>query len=458
MSPSPAEAAGVEAAADGDSEVDVAIVGAGLAGLNCARELVARGLRPVVLEASDGVGGRVRSDHLEGFILDRGFQVYLTAYPEGRRALDLAGLDLRTFRPGALVWHGGRRWTVADPFRRPQDLPATLAAPVGSLADKARLGLLRRRVRTVAPAELLGGDDATTIDALSDAGFSAAMVERFWRPLFGGIQLDPTLQTSRRAFEVVLRAFFDGDAAVPAAGMGAIPAQLAAGLPADTVHLGSPARAVEPGTVALAGDRRVRARAVVVATEAPAAARLLGLTMPGSRPAACVYFAADRAPFEEPSILLDGTGAGPATNVAAAAGRNYLGPPRAVDGPVSHSKGPGSSFRPLMTNVAPTYGPPGAALIACAVVGQPPQAGLEEAVRSQLRRWFGPDVARWRHLRTYRIAHGQPDQRPPFSPKQAVRLRPGLYVCGDHRDTASIQGALYSGRRTAEAVAAELGG
>ncbi len=127
-------------------EADVAVVGAGLAGLNCGRELVARGLVPVVLEASDGVGGRVRSDRLDGFVLDRGFQVYLTAYPEGRRALDLAALDLRRFRPGAMTWHGGRRWTVSDPFRRPQDLPATLGAPVGSLADKARLGLLHQRI------------------------------------------------------------------------------------------------------------------------------------------------------------------------------------------------------------------------------------------------------------------------------------------------------------------------
>lgn len=407
-------------------EADVVIVGAGLAGLNCARELVALGLRPVVLEASDGVGGRVRSDRVDGFTLDRGFQVYLTAYPEGRRALDLAALDLCRFRPGTMVRHGGRSWTVSDPFRRPQDLPMVLAAPVGSLADKARLGLLRRRLRSVPPAALLQGEDLTTIDVLSDAGFSAAMVERFWRPLVGGIQLDPTLQTSRRAFEVVLRSLFDGDAAVPAAGMGAIPAQLAAGLPDATVRLGQAATAVEPGRVTLAGGRQVWARTVVVATEAPAAGRLLGLVPPRSRPAACVYFAAEQAPFEEPSVLLDGTGTGPAANVA------------------------------VMTNVAPTYGPPGAALVACAVVGQPLRSGLDGDVRDQLRRWFGPSVDRWRHLRTYQIAHGQPEQRPPFSPKQPVRLRPGLYVCGDHRDTASIQGALYSGRRTAEAVARHL--
>ncbi len=180
-----------------------------------------------------------------------------------------------------MTWDGGRRWTVSDPFRRPMDLPATLGAPVGSLADKTRLGLFRQRIRSVNPAALLRAEEAT-IEVLCDAGFSAATVERFWRPLLGGIQLDPTLQTSRRAFEIVLRAFFDGHAAVPAAGMGAIPAQLAASLPAASVRLGCAATAVEPGLVTLAGGERVGARAVVVATEAPAAGRLLGLAVPPS--------------------------------------------------------------------------------------------------------------------------------------------------------------------------------
>lgn len=412
----------------GPIEADVAIVGAGLAGLNCARELAARGRRPLVLEASDGVGGRVRSDHLDGFVLDRGFQVYLSAYPEGRRALDLAALDLRAFRPGALVRHRGRTWPVADPFRRPQDLLGTLRAPVGSVADKARLGRLRQRVRTAPPSSLLAADDLSTLDVLANAGFSAAMVERFWRPLIGGVQLDPSLLTSRRAFEVVLRSFFEGDAAVPAAGMGAIPAQLATRLPEGSLRLRSAAAGVEPSVVTLVGGRRVRAPVVVVATDGPTAARLLGLPVPRSRAAACVYFAADRAPFEGPWILLDGDGRGPAANVA------------------------------VMTNVAPSYGPPGAALVAAAVVGGPAAATIADDVREQLRAWFGSQVDAWRHLRTYRIAHGQPEQRPPFSPKQSVVVAPGLYVCGDHRDTASIQGALYSGRRTAQVIGDVLDG
>lgn len=214
--------------------------------------------------------------------------------------------------------------------------------------------------------------------------------------------------------------------------MGAIPEQLAARLPPGTVRLATPVAGVEDGAAVLADGSRVSARAVVVATEGPAAATLLGLADPGSRPACCVWFGADAAPWEEPLILLDGDGRGPAANVV------------------------------VHTNVAPSYAPPGAALVACAVVGLgregPGGEGLAAAVRDQLRAWFGPVVDRWRHLRTDVIAHAQPVQMPPFSPLRSVRHAPGVYVCGDHRDTASIQGALFSGRRAADAVAADLAG
>jgi phytoene dehydrogenase-like protein len=405
----------------------VVVVGAGLAGLACARELVARGREVTVLEASDGVGGRVRTDVVDGFQLDRGFQVHLTSYPEAARVLDHAALDLHAFQPGALVWHGGRSHRVGDPFRRPVDLVPTLRAPIGTLADKVRIALLRRRVRSRTPADLLRGPDGSTRDALHEAGFSPTIIERFFQPFLAGVLLDPDLATSRRLFDVYWRCFADGDAVLPAAGMGAIPTQLAAALPEGTVRLRSTVVGVERDEVALADGSRVSGCAVVVATEGPAAARLLGLADPGSRPVCCVWFAADEAPWEEPVLLLDGEGRGPASNVV------------------------------VHTNVAPSYGPPGAALVACAVVG----AGsddLEVEVRHQLRRWFGSVVDSWRHLRTDVIPHGQPEQLPPFSPRRSVRHGSGTYVCGDHRDTASTQGALFSGRRTAEAVDADVRG
>jgi phytoene dehydrogenase-like protein len=278
------------------------------------------------------------------------------------------------------------------------------------------------------PRDLLRRTDRSTIEALRARGFTDRMINRFWRPLFGGIQLDPDLEVSSRRFELILAMLIEGDAAVPALGMGEIPAQLAADLPSGTIHLGTTVSAITDSGVELTDTRLVDARAVVVATEGPAAARLLGLADPGSRPVATVYLAADTAPVPDRTVILDGEGRGPATNVA------------------------------VMSNVAPSYAPPGLALIVVEIPAPPPGADSElvSAVRRQLREWWGPTVDGWQHLSTIRIAHGHPDQRAGASLKRRVRLGDGKYVCGDHRDTASIQGALYSGRRAANAVLTDL--
>ncbi|MGB3737029.1 MAG: FAD-dependent oxidoreductase, partial [Ilumatobacter sp.] len=157
------------------TDAPVAIVGAGLAGLACATTLHAAGVPVQVFEASDGVGGRVRSDIVDGFTLDRGFQVALTAYPEMHRQLDMDALDLRAFDPGALVWRDGSGSEVSDPFRKPSSLLSTTFAPIGSVLDKARIAWLRTRLRRVHPVKLLQGDDVTTDEALRDAGFSETM-------------------------------------------------------------------------------------------------------------------------------------------------------------------------------------------------------------------------------------------------------------------------------------------
>lgn len=156
------------------------------------------------------------------------------------------------------------------------------------------------------------------------------------------------------------------------------------------------------------------------------ASQLLGLDPVASRSAACVYFDAPTVPTDSKLIVLDGSGQGPVLNVA------------------------------VMSNVSSHYAPPGRHLVAAAIPGEAALAtsDLETAARSQLQMMFGPMVDSWRHLRTYRIEHGQPDQSPPFDPRQRVSLGNGIFVCGDHRDTASIQGALFSGRRCAEAVLA----
>jgi phytoene dehydrogenase-like protein len=405
---------------------EIVVVGAGLAGLVAARTLHRAGRHVHVIEASDGVGGRVRTDVVDGFRLDRGFQVVLTAYPELARQFDVPALRLQTFDPGALVWWRGSAFAVGDPFRRPGTAFATARAPIGSVGDKLRIARLRHRLRRARPADLLRGDDIATIAALRADGFSSRVIERFFRPLVAGIQLDPTLGTSRRMFDVIFRSLAEGDSAVPAAGMQALPDQLAAGLPSTTISLDTSIVAVDGTTARTADGRTISADAIVVAAEGPAAASLLGLPPVGSHAAGCVYFAADTAPTDRKLVVLDGDGSGPVMNAA------------------------------VLSNVAPSYAPAGRHLIVAALPGVI-DGDLLGAARTQLRRWWGRDVDDWRHLATYRIAHGQPDQQPPFAPKQRVALGDGRFVCGDHRDTGSIQGALFSGRRCAEAVLATLG-
>ena len=236
----------------------IIIVGAGLAGLRCAGALEERGAPWLLLESQDGPGGRVRTDYVEGFQLDRGFQVLLTAYPEARRALDYDALDLRSFAPGALIRLPGGFQRLHDPFRRPTALLSALRAPIGTLGDKLRIARLRRRLRRMSLPELWRRPERTTREALADYGFSPTIVERFWRPLFAGIQLDRSLTTSSRMFAFVFRMLAEGDSALPAAGMQAIPDQLAAGLPAGRIRYGTTVVAVDSGGVWLEDGELLR--------------------------------------------------------------------------------------------------------------------------------------------------------------------------------------------------------
>jgi phytoene dehydrogenase-like protein len=407
---------------------DVIVVGAGLAGLACALRLHEAGASVRVLEASDGVGGRVRTDVVDGFRLDRGFQVLLTAYPETRRRLDYGALDLRPFLPGALVRRSSQFHELSDPWRRPDRAWRSLTAGVGTLADRLRMARFRARVRRGPLEELLRRPETSASERLHAEGFSVEMIEAFFRPFFGGILLDRSLSTSSRMLEFVFRMMAEDDVALPGAGMQAIPDQMAQQLPEGTIRLGARVGAVSPRAARLESGEEVGGNAVVVATEGPEATRLAGLPVPGSRPATCLYFAAEKAPIEEPILVLDGDGTGPVNHLC------------------------------FPSQVASSYAPPGATLVSASVVGgaasDADDEALARAALTQMEGWFGGQVQAWRHLRTVHVRHAQPDQRPrALEPvERPVRLESSLFVCGDHRDTASLHGALLSGRRTAEAL------
>lgn len=406
---------------------NVIIVGGGLAGLACANRLVASGIEALILEASDAVGGRVRTDRLDGFLLDRGFQVFLSAYPEAGRLIDADKLDLRRFEPGALVFREGRRLRLMDVFRCPRYLFSTAIQPIGTLRDKWLVGKLRFRETRRLIETIAAGPDMTALEFLRRFGFSESMIDGFFRAFYGGIFLERDLRTSSRMFEFTFKMFAEGHATLPADGMEAIPKQLGDRLPPKSIQLNTPVQSVEPAAVTLEGGERIEADTVVVATDAESARRLLP-GPPGKaaewRSVTTLYFSAPRSPFNEAIIGLNGSATGLVNNVC------------------------------VPSDLSGKYAPEGRALISVSVLGVPTVSNLEETVLTELREWFGDEPDRWKHLRTYRIRHALPEQPPGRETGAPFRKAnsDSVYVCGDHCASASIEGAVVSGIRTAEAI------
>lgn len=412
------------------AQPDVLIIGAGLAGLSCARALHREGVSVQILEASDGVGGRVRTDRVDGFLLDRGFQVLLTSYPEAIAQLDYDALRLCAFAPGAIIRHEGHFYRVPDPWRERGAFFTGLLSPVGTIMDKVRMGRLRSDVMRKSIDEIFSSEEISAQQNLKRRQFSRRMIDSFFRPLMGGAMLDTKLAASNRMFEFIFKMFSEGDVALPADGMGAIAEQIAAALPEAAIHFGARVHEIRGKQVKLSNGDVIDARIIVVATEGPEASRLAGSDRPSSSRAVCsLQFSAREAPVHEPLLVLSGSARGPINNLA------------------------------VMNKIAPTYAPDGENLISVSAVGWPSRddQSLIAMVRGQLKRWYGLVAQEWPLLRIYRIEHALPSVFP--QPRLlSPRLAPGRYVCGDHRATPSINGALESGRTAAEAVLRELRG
>jgi phytoene dehydrogenase-like protein len=421
---------------------DVTIVGAGLAGLCCAVRLERAGMSVKLLEAEDAPGGRVRTDQVQGFRLDRGFQFLLTGYPELSQQIDVKALRLRAFSRGALVWHGGRFHHFADPFRGSLGDALSIAMdPVITVGDKLRIARLRHRVKAGEPADLFRKRELTTRQFLEEYGFSSKIIDRFFRPLLGGVLLERELITSSRYFEFLFRMFAFSDAAVPENGMEMLPRQLAVRLRAGTLETGVRVTELQRdrGVFVLeAGGHYYASPHIVLAIDDAQVCSLLanqnGRNRVAREPvqwnrATTFYYAARHTPIDGPLLALNGEGAGA--------------------GPVNHAV--------VLSQASERYAPPGMHLIAASVVGRAPQAAeqieqLERDVRAQLARWFGKGVADWTVLGGYPIVHALPMCAHAEWRQCSPRLTEGVYACGDYRETPSIEGALASGRRAAEAV------
>ena len=408
------------------SPSDVIIVGAGLAGLRAAGLLCKRGLDVVVLDAADRPGGRMATDVVDGFRCDRGFQVLNTSYPALRAAADLDALHLRPFEAGAAIrGSDGGLHVFANPLRRPSLLWRTATDGLLPPLAKARLVAWTAQVLGARPARTAQLIDRSAAQDLAAAGLDGPVVERLLRPFLSGVLGESALTTSAAFVRLVWRSFALGTIAVPDAGMGALPAQLAAGLPDGVLRLGSRVSSVR-GRSVRTDDGELTGRAVIVAADPVTAAELLpGLDVPRMLPLTTLYHVAPDPPVHTPLLHLDATG-GPVANTA------------------------------VLTAAAPGYSPDSRALVSSTVLGGADRVP-EPTVRRELARIYGAPTDDWGHLCTVEVLRALPAFPAGRPVRSAVDLGDGLMVAGDHRDTPSTQGALVSGRRAADAVLAALG-
>lgn len=428
---------------------DVVIVGAGVAGLSAAHQLTSAGVTTVVLEAAPYVGGRMSTEKVDGFRLDRIGQLLTTSYPELRHTPGLDALVLRPFVPSVLVHSDGRHHRAVEPTSPRRAMGALtaaralasaprgsrtvraapratpLGAPLGGALDQARLGAALARIAATPPERLLSRPELPAAQALFDRGLPARTVNGFLRPLLSALLCDPDLTTSSRCADLALHSFASGRLCLPEGGAEVLPELLAGALPPGTVRTGVRVTAVSTTSVTTADHGEVSCRAVLLATDARAAAELLpGLRVPAFHQVTVVHHAAPEPPLAEPALLLDADRSGPVAHTA------------------------------VISRVDPSRAPAGRALISSTVLGPPPD---ERAVLAHLSELYGTSTARWESLAVHHTRDAVPAMPPPHDLRRPVRLLSGLYVCGDHRDTSTVQGALHSGHRAARAALADFG-
>ncbi|MDN3584637.1 NAD(P)/FAD-dependent oxidoreductase [Mucilaginibacter flavus] len=407
-----------------EKDPDVIIVGGGIAGLTAAKVLKSAGRSVLILEASDGIGGRVRTDTVQGSLLDRGFQVFLTAYPEAKYLLDYKALDLRTFEPGALILNQEGITEVGDPLRRPSSLIRTLLSPAGTLPDKLRMLRLKLMLSRKSLEDIFSENETSTMAYLKNAGFSEFMITRFFKPFMTGIFLENKLTTSSRMFEFVFKMFSEGDAAVPAHGMGMIPLQLAKGLSDKELIFNERVTAIDGSTVKSATGKTFQSAHVIIATDQ------LHLPQPYQHLAKSyhsvinMYFIASKPPFNRPLIALNALPGKLVNNIA------------------------------VMNQVSPYYAPGVDSLISVSLIGDfsgESVIKLRSEVIREMACWF-PDAINWKHLKTYTINYALPNDDRVLNHPEILRLNDRCFICGDHLLNGSINAAMKSGRLAAEAV------
>lgn len=400
--------------------VDVIVIGAGLAGLAAAGQLERAGLEVAVLEAGDAPGGRVRTDRRDGLLLDRGFQLLNPAYPEVRKVLDLSALGLCSFAAGVAVRNGPSLSILADPLRDPRRIGATLRAS-GSLLRKASVARWFAEAGALPAWRLRARADRSLAAELERRGLAGSdPIAGAIHAFLSGVLAEDHLSSSARMATFLVRAFVRGTPGLPVGGMQAVPEQLAARLRPGSLRLHTAARKLR-GTTVETEAGTIEALAVIVATDAPCAAELLDTPIPAMKGLTTYYHLADRPQSESRYLHVDAAREGPVVNTAA------------------------------VSAVAASYAPIGKTLIASTVLGVQGD-DLEPTVRDHAARILGSAPNGWEYVVSYPVPHALPRHRPGQPLRQPVTIGDGVFIAGDHRDTPSIQGAMVSGRRAADAV------
>lgn len=403
----------------------IVIIGAGIAGLTCAKYLKDRGVEALILEASDAVGGRVRTDTVKDFKLDRGFQVLLTSYPEAKKLLNYNDLQFQYVPSGARIRNENDFFVMPNPLKNILTAPQALFAPVGSLFDKIKVLQLNLETRDAAePDELELKTNESTASFLKNYGYSDAIINRFFKPFFRGVFLEKELATDSSFFKFLYNQFASGDVVVPQNGMQAIPEQIAGHLPPSQIRLNTPVEKIVGKTVRLENGEAIEADRIVLATDAKTAAKLLGEKSDVEfNSTVCLYFESD-APLKldgEPYLIINSNA-------------NEL---------IDHLF--------VNSDAAPSYAPAGKTLISVNLVGdkQISDDVLKEKVQAELVKWFGRENI-WRHLKTYKIPQALPQFFQNSSVNDNLKINEYTYRCGDYTAYPSLNAAMKTGREVAE--------
>lgn len=404
----------------------IIIIGAGISGLALAITLQQRGRSFMILEANDRVGGRICTDEIDGYKLDRGFQVYLDAYTEGKHFFEYADLNLKRFDPGALILlPNGQLSSFADPGRKWTAIFNLLSSKVGNLEDKLLIYSLKTRLLNQRSEQIFEKKDYDTARVLERYGYSTQAKNNFFIPFFRGIFLEKELQTNRKMFDFVFKMFAKGYANLPAQGMEELPKQLLRRIPGNLVHYNTKAVGMDGLTVITDSGQTFKGSKIIWACPP---VHEYHVSKPNKfKPwngVTTVYFSSDKAPFTNKMIAL---------NASENAYCNHLA---------------------VVSNISPDYAPKGKHLISANIIGidEKSDGEISDRIKEEMRKWFGPEVNQWSFLKCYRIPNALPNQESVCYNLhiEKARISDDVFVCGDWLLNGSIQAALRCGRQLGE--------